>query len=247
MPAQFDITRDVVNIGVPPNKKFGFVTYVKNIGDEAGTCVLDMRDHANQIRGKVEVVIDPGEERRVVVWAENPFDVGSYGWSLYALNKENNYNIDDRDDFQLDSTTDIGWFEITNVPSSIDATTNESVTLSVKVKNVGGAQGLCYVYLKLGDSVIDRKEYTLQAGEEVDVQFTFTAPSEAGSYNLRVELYRIDDQLITDEASIQLNVTSPTTAPSPTSPFDITSLFAMLFPIMIIVLIVIFIIMLFKK
>jgi len=98
-------------------------------------------------------------------------------------------------------------FTITDYPSSVSGTPNETKTISITVANNGNADGDCTVRIRdHNNNIIAEQTKTITAGGSETYSLSITLPSTTGTYTWTIEAYNIDTNTIDDSKTFTVNV-----------------------------------------
>jgi len=102
-------------------------------------------------------------------------------------------------------------FSITDYPSSVTGTPNETKTVNITVQNVGDTDGDCTVRIKdHNGNIVAEQTKTITAGGSATYSLNITLPSTVGGYTWSIEAYNVENDTVDDTKTFTVEVTAPT-------------------------------------
>jgi len=103
-------------------------------------------------------------------------------------------------------------FTITDYPSSVSGTPNETKTISITVANNGNSDGDCTVRIRdHNNNIVAEQTQTITAGSSAIYSLQITLPSTTGTYTWTIEAYNVTNDTVDDTETFTVEVSEAPT------------------------------------
>jgi len=196
--------------GTPSETKIISIT-VENLGNADGDCTVRIKDHNGNVVASDTKAISVGGSATYSLSIALPSETGTYTWTIEAYNVSTD-RVDDTVTFTVEVEELRPEFKITNYPTTVSGSPNESKTISITVENQGNVEGTVEARIKdHNDNLVASQQQTISAGQSYTFSLQITLPSNTGTYTWTIEAYNVDTNAVDDTKSFTVEVTTAPT------------------------------------
>jgi len=183
---RFRITSYTSVVSGPAGSQQVFEATVANIGSTAGNATVEVFDHNDNLVGKVNLSLQPGESITVRIGITLPSASGTYTWTVSVRNALTG-STDDSEAFTVVATAPSPTFQIVSWNQSIVGPVGSKQRFVAVIQNTGSGAGTVEVrVLDSAGALVNSTQTTVQAGSQATAALTITLPSTMGTYTWSV-------------------------------------------------------------
>jgi hypothetical protein len=183
---RFRITSYTSVVSGPAGSRQVFEATVANIGSAAGNATVEVFDHNDNLIGKVNLSLQPGESITVRIGITLPSASGTYTWTVSVRNALTG-STDDSEAFTVVATAPSPTFQIVSWNQSIVGPVGSKQRFVAVIQNTGSGAGTVEVrVLDSAGALVNSTQTTVQAGSQATAALTITLPSTMGTYTWSV-------------------------------------------------------------
>lgn len=198
---RFRITSYTSVVSGPAGSRQVFEATVANIGSAAGNATVEVFDHNDNLIGKVNLSLQPGESITVRIGITLPSASGTYTWTVSVRNALTG-STDDSEAFTVVATAPSPTFQIVSWNQSIVGPVGSKQRFVAVIQNTGSGAGTVEVrVLDSAGALVNSTQTTVQAGSQATAALTITLPSTMGTYTWSVIAVNIASGSVDDTKS----------------------------------------------